>query len=126
MKMKAMGTWLSFCMTMSTPTASMALNIMSGHISRVDISKKVIMLNAKLLKLLIGVLHSLYFSTSTISPSFNSCVTKRPVQSAFVLMAGAVSLQKAIYPLSSCTPKIPKTSRNNMMMSSTFSRLGMD
>jgi len=49
---------LSFFITRSTPTASIALNMMSGHISRVDISKKVIILKNRLLKLLMGTDHS--------------------------------------------------------------------
>jgi hypothetical protein len=40
-------------------------------------------------------------------------------------MNGAVSLQKAIPPLNNCTPRIPKTRRKSIIMSNTFSRLGI-
>jgi len=44
MKINEIATLLSYFMTMSSPTASMALNRISGHISKVEISKNVIML----------------------------------------------------------------------------------
>jgi len=44
MNINAIGTLLSSFITISTPTASIELNKISGHISKVEISKKVIML----------------------------------------------------------------------------------
>jgi hypothetical protein len=42
-----------------------------------------------------------------------------------VFINSAVSLQKAIPPLNSCTPRIPKTRRKSIIMSNTLRRLGI-
>lgn len=48
------------------------------------------------------------------------------MHSSLLVIAESGLVQAAIAPFHSCTPRIPKTSKNIMIISMTFKRLGMD